>query len=144
MIVGVTLAALFGLINIGSTTVFNDVISLVLVSLYGTYLLACGLLLYRRVQGDIGDFPDSSTLYTWGPWHVRGVWGIVNNTVACLYLVLLAFFSFWPPFRAVTPANMNYSSLVFGAAVIFSGLYYILSAHRTYKGPVVEVDGSEL
>jgi len=147
VVVGVSFAALFGLINIGSTTVFNDLISLVLVSLYGTYLLACGLLLYRRVRGDIGlyrDLQDSATLYTWGPWYIRGALGIAINLVACLYLVLVAFFSFWPSFRIVTPATMNYSSLVLGAAVIFSGLYYIVSAHRTYKGPVVEIEGSDL
>jgi len=146
VVVGVILSALFGLINIGSTTVFNDIISLVLVSLYGTYLLACGLLLYRRVRGDIstGDLPDFPTLYTWGPWRIPGLWGIINNSVACLYLVLLAFFSFWPSFSVVTPATMNYSCVVFGAAIIFSGLYYVVSAHNTYKGPVVEVHFSEL
>lgn len=79
MVVGVSFSALFGLINIGSTTVFTDVISLVLVGLYDTYLVACGLLLYRRVRGDIGvrkELQDSTIRHTWGPWYMCGGWGI--------------------------------------------------------------------
>ncbi|MCJ1440376.1 MAG: hypothetical protein MMC23_000859 [Stictis urceolatum] len=141
LLVGVLFAALFGLINIGSTTAFNDIISLVLVSLYGTYILACGLLLYRRLNGDIGDdtSSDKKHLFTWGPWRIKGLLGILINTVAVLYLVLMAFFSFWPSEAKVTAANMNYSSLLFGAAVIWSMIYYVFWAHKTYKGPVVEV-----
>jgi choline transport protein len=56
-----------------------------------------------------------------------------------MYLVLVAFFTFWPPFAEVTAVTMNYGSTVFGAAVIFSGLYYAVSAHKVYKGPLVEV-----
>jgi choline transport protein len=113
------------------------------VNLYITYLLACGLLLYRRVRGEIGsnddDISTSKYLYTWGPWRIRGLLGIIINSVACLYLILIIFFTFWPPFAAVTAVSMNYGSTVFGAAVILSGLYYAVSANKTYKGPLVEV-----
>lgn len=112
-------------------------------TLYITYLLACGLLLYRRIRGEISvddpDNPSPQSLYTWGPWRIPGLLGIVTNLLACLYLVLIAFFTFWPPIAAVTAVTMNYGSTVFGGAVIFSGLYYFISAHKTYKGPLVEV-----
>lgn len=138
------LAALLGLINIGSSTALNDVISLVLEGFYTSYLMACGLLLYRRTRGDIGDTDGpvgSAALkpYTWGPWRIPGALGIVNNACACVYLIVLSFFSFWPTVLPVTPANMNYSSLVTGTVVIFSVTYYVTWAHRIYKGPIVEV-----
>ena len=141
LLIGVFLTALIGLINIGSSTVFNDVISLVLVSLYGTYILACGTLLYRRVSGDIGDeqVTDEKRLYTWGPFRLKGPLGVIVNVCSLLYLVLLGFFSFWPAKAQVTAENMNYSSLLLGATVIFSMVYYIFWAHRTYSGPIVEV-----
>lgn len=140
-----TLAALLGLINIGSSTALNDVISLVLEGFYTSYFMACGLLLYRRIRGEIGNAdarigPTASKPYAWGPWRVPGAMGIANNAFACIYLIVLSFFSFWPTALPVTPANMNYSSLVTGAVVIFSVTYYVMWAHRIYRGPIVEVE----
>jgi len=138
------LCGLFGLINIGSSRAFNDIISLTLEALFSSYLLACGLLLYRRCKGDIGDcLPDfersAKSPNTWGPWHVPGKWGILNNIFACCYLTIIAFFSFWPSAIPVSPATMNYSSLVVGSVVILSLAYYFAWAKKTYKGPVVEI-----
>lgn len=65
--------------------------------------------------------------------------GIITNTLACMYLILIAFFTFWPPFAEVTAQTMNYGSVVFVGASIVSGVYYFGRAHRVYKGPVVEV-----
>lgn len=141
------LAALLGLINIGSSTALNDVISLVLEGFYTSYFVACSLLLYRRVRGDIGDHADGHfggpaglKPYTWGPWRVPGAIGILNNACACVYLIVLSFFSFWPTVLPVTPANMNYSSLVTGTVVICSVTYYVTWARKIYRGPIVEVE----
>lgn len=35
---------------------------------------------------------------------------------------------------------MNYSVLIFGAVILFSIVYYLIVAHRTYVGPLVEVE----
>ena len=35
---------------------------------------------------------------------------------------------------------MNYSVLVFGAVILFSIVYYLTIAHKTYVGPLVEVE----
>ena len=151
------LSALLALINIGSYTAFNDITSLVLEGFYISYLMAVGLLLWRRMRGDIRS-PDNTTLtsfgsasnapsesisctnLTWGPWRVKGVWGVVNNAVACSYLVVLIFFSFWPNTVPVTPANMNFAVLIIGSIILFSIAYYLIWAKRSYTGPIVEVD----
>ena len=141
-----TIAALLGLINVGSTTAFNDVVSLALETFYGSYLLVCGLLLFRRVRGDIATPEESAAslplgkTYVWGPWRLAGSLGIVNNIIACVYLVIVGFFSFWPVALPVTPANMNYTSLVTGSVALFSMVYYFIWARKSYQGPVVEVD----
>lgn len=44
---------LLNLIYIGSSTAFNDVISLSVSGLYASYLLPCSFLLWRRVTGQI-------------------------------------------------------------------------------------------
>ena len=135
------LAALVGLINIGSSTAFNDVVSLVLEGFYSSYLMACTLLLYRRVKGDIGDADSALSMsYRWGPWRAPGALGTIINACACIYLIILSFFSLWPAVLPLTPANMNYSSLVTGSVIIFGTAFYFFSAHRIYKGPIVDTE----
>ena len=141
-------ACLLVLINIGSTTAFQDVVSLVLSCFYASYLIACSLLLYRRCTGAIQSTPQNSTLsdeagaplcLTWGSWRVPGVLGVINNSIACAYLVILLFFSFWPASRLVSAGDMNYSIAVTGFVVLFSVLYYAFWARKFYTGPVVEI-----
>ncbi|SPJ87937.1 related to GABA transport protein [Fusarium torulosum] len=150
--VGITsiVSCLLAVINIGSTAVYNAIISISVSSLYSSYLMAASLLLYRRVgKGfklpDHSAFPalantgaDDIQTLAWGPWHVPGVFGIINNSYACLYMALIWFFSFWPP--AVNPdvAGMNFAVLMTGCVFIFSVIYYLTWARWEYKGPVVE------
>jgi hypothetical protein len=119
-------------------------------SLYSSYLLAAGLLLYRRV-GKGFKFPDRSAFpalantgadeiqtLAWGPWHVPGVFGIINNSYACFYMALIWFFSFWPPAANPDAAGMNFAVLMTGGVFIFSVIYYLTWARWEYKGPIVE------
>lgn len=142
------IACLLALINIGSSTAFSDIISLSVAGLYTSYLITCSLLLYRRCTGGIKLSSDSADSLTntagaklvWGPWRIPGVFGIVNNVFACVYLTVVLFFSFWPPATPPTAQTMNYSSLVLGGVVIFCVCYYALVARMEYIGPVVEVE----
>lgn len=146
-IVVVTIApCLLALIIIGSATAFNDIISLVLAGLFSSYFIAAALLLYHRINNNIktssegiSDAISSPGQLTWGPWKIKGAWGIANNIFACIFLVIITFFSFFPPTAEITPATMNYSVLVFGSVVIFSIFYYVLYAQKFYTGPVVEI-----
>jgi choline transport protein len=53
VIVVSSLAALLTLIYIGSSTAFNDVVSLTITGFYGSYLLPCAFLLYHRIRGHV-------------------------------------------------------------------------------------------
>jgi hypothetical protein len=59
-----TLSALLALINIGNNAAFNGTISLVLEGFYISYLLAIGLLLWRRFRGDMDDPNSGLTAFT--------------------------------------------------------------------------------
>jgi len=149
------IACLLGLINIGSTTAFNGVISVAIAGLFSSYLLTSSLLLYRRCTGAILQPSEASEMdvisttsdgmvrATWGPWRIPGALGIANNVFACIYLSFVFFFSFWPSFAEVTPANMNWAILVTGAIALLSAVYYAVWARKTYHGPIVEVDAEE-
>lgn len=141
----IVIAVVLSLVNIGSATAFNGVISISVAGLFGSYLVAASLLLYRRVTGGIrlrnsDDYltNTSPSTLTWGPWRLPGALGIANNIFACLYLIFIFFFSFWPAYHDVTPENMNWAVLVFGAVFLFSILYYVIWARKVYTGPVVE------
>jgi choline transport protein len=150
------IACLLALVNIGSIAAFNGVISVAIAGLFSSYLLTSSLLLYRRCTGAI--LPPSEAFDTdaisitsdgmvravWGPWRLPGAIGIANNIFACAYLSFVFFFSFWPTFAEVTPANMNWAILVTGAIAIISAVYYAVWARKTYHGPVVEIDALAL
>ena len=72
------------------------------------------------------------------PWRMREPFGTIVNVFACAYLIIVFFFSFWPPATPVSPDTMNYSCLVLGFVAIMSTLYYVLYARKVYTGPVVE------
>jgi hypothetical protein len=51
------------------------------------------------------------------------------------YLVYTSIFMVFPPYQPVTALNMNYSSLIFGAVIISSGIYWVWKGRRQYDGP---------
>ncbi|KAL8792554.1 MAG: hypothetical protein Q9195_004853 [Heterodermia aff. obscurata] len=145
------IAYILALIILGSSTAFNDIVSLAVVGLFASYFNVAVLLLWRRVRGDIKPYTmDSERVLTnvpgahltWGPWHIPGVFGVVTNSVAVVYLVVIFFFCLWPLSNHPTAATMNYSSLMLGTVMIFSVVYYFAWARKVYSGPVIQVNNN--
>jgi amino acid transporter len=140
-------AALLVLIYIGSQAAFNDVISLTITGFYTSYFLPCAFLLYRRVKGQILPYnsslpqrPDPNSELVWGPWCLPGVFGIINNAYACVYMIFVIFWSVWPPATPVFANTMNYSIVVTGGVIILSSIWYVVWGNRDYKGPINELE----
>ncbi|KAI9040337.1 choline transport protein [Aspergillus affinis] len=144
-------SCLLALINIGSDVAFNALVSMSISGLYLSYMVVAGLLLYRRVTGGIsksmaGDETMVNTAgarLVWGPFHLPGIWGILINTFALIYMTIAVFFSFWPPEKEITVQTMNFSVVGTVGVIILSLAYYILRARKVYEGPVVEVHLSQ-
>ncbi|RFN53945.1 hypothetical protein FIE12Z_1692 [Fusarium flagelliforme] len=143
------ISVLLSLINIGSPVAFQNVTSLSISCLYSSYLIAAGLLLYRRTTKGFAlpatgttDLPalanTTGAELVWGPFHLKGALGVANNVFAICYLVVVGFFSFWPPMVEPTVDMMNYSVVVTGGLVIFSVIYYFVWARKEYNGPIIE------
>jgi choline transport protein len=121
---------LLGLINLGSTTAFNAMVSLALLGQYTSYVLPTMFMLARRIR------PGKNIPY--GPWAL-GRWGIPINIFTIAFSFLTIAFNVLPPYFPVTAKNMNYAGVVFGAALIICALLWILRGHNHYTGPIKEV-----
>ena len=144
-------ACLIGLINIGSSAAFNDVVSLGVSSLYASYIITGSLFLWRRCTGAIRTASSSSSEHdseanqlVWGPFRLPGLFGILVNAFAVAFGIVIFFFSFWPVATPVTAEKMNFSVLMTGSVVLFAVLYYGVWARKTYEGSVVEVTALEV
>ena len=128
--VTVTISLLLALINIGSTTAFNAIVSLSVASVLASYVMPIVLILRRRILKEPIRF---------GPWRM-GRFGIVANIVGLVYAAIAFFFSFWPPTKEVKPENMNWACLVWGFAMLFCTFWYLVRARTYYHGPIREFD----
>ncbi|KAI1378114.1 putative GABA transporter [Hypoxylon crocopeplum] len=136
------ITSLISLIVLGSAVALSALLSLIVAALYSSYLLVCGLFLWRRCTGgfqDAEDAGDQQEGIVWGPWKLPEPFGILNNIFACLYSAVLLFWSFWPQTIAPTPETFNWSILIYGAVVLFSVIWYILRARHYFKGPIKEI-----
>lgn len=190
-----TFAALLTLIYIGSSTAFNDVISLTITGFYCSYFLPAAFLLWHRIKGHIDPYKkdtpgvpigEDSIVVTegeaapdpysekkaplssddspteqptlpnfqtpgdrrpsliaqaplqWGPFHLPGILGIINNAYACTYMIFVIFWSVWPPVTPVDAETMNYSVVVTGGVVIFSIVWYWIRGRKEYHGPTID------
>lgn len=76
----------------------------------------------------------------WGPWHIPGLLGTLNNIYACMYMVFVIFFSVWPPETPVDASTMNYSIVVTGGVMILSAIWYFIRGKKQYKGPTIDTE----
>ena len=120
---------LLSLINIGSTTAFNQIISLGVTALISSYLVSTSCMALRRIRGQ--PLLDAS--------FTLGKAGLPVNLITVAFLSLVFVMSFFPPIRNPSPSTMNWAILVYGVVVLFSlGYYAIIGRHR-YNGPVAYV-----
>lgn len=125
------ISVLLGLINVGSTTAFNAMVSLIIASFYASIVVSASVMLHKRLT-----IPDSQII--WGPFKL-GRAGVPVTILAIIYSVIGIFFSFWPPSASITPENMNWSVAVFGGLVLFCLVFWVVYGRHVYKGPIAEI-----
>ncbi|KAJ9626912.1 hypothetical protein H2203_003369 [Taxawa tesnikishii (nom. ined.)] len=115
------------LIIIGSSTAFNIIVSLGACAILASYIVSISCLLYLRIRGD--DLLPSPFSLGRGP-------GIVINGLALAFLWLAYVMVFWPSAPNPTAASMNWSVLIFGAAILFAMIFFAVKKRHEYEGPV--------
>ena len=78
------------------------------------------------------------TKIPYGPYKL-GRWGVVINIVSIGYSIILLIFMVLPPYKPVTAENMNYSGVIFGAAMLLGVVIWWFYGRGVYKGRMREV-----
>ena len=128
--VTVTVNILIALISIGSETAFAAFLAVPVIAYFFSFLLTAGIMLHKRLTTPSSQIP-------WGPLRL-GKAGPPLTVIAMMYTVLGMFFSVWPSTPDPTPATMNYSSLIFGSAILFSMVCWVVWGRKVYTGPIWE------
>jgi urea carboxylase system permease len=139
LVVGI-LALLILVVNISNQSAFLALTSVAIVMFYIAYLGVTGGMLVRRIRGTWPK-PDH------GPYFSLGRWGIVVNTVAVIYGLLVAINIAWPRAAVydalagtkdaagnVIPGHWywQYIAILFiGIVVIIGSIYYFAVYRRT-------------
>ncbi|CAK5275488.1 unnamed protein product [Mycena citricolor] len=121
-----------GLLDLASPAAANAIFSLTAIALDLSYIIPIGL---RRV---FQNHPD--VLFKPGPFYMGpGFLGWFAN-IACITwtLFVCVVFSF-PTLKPVTPLNMNYASVITVGVMALSLFWYVVHAHRHYKGPTSNI-----
>ncbi|KAI1358922.1 amino acid/polyamine transporter I [Xylaria arbuscula] len=143
------ISILLSLINIGSETALNSVLSFTVSSWEAAASIPLGLLLWSRTTGRICQRRNRTSLaadtldsaLTWGPWRVTEPLGTLINITGLIWITITFFFSFWPGQAEVTASTMNFSIALTGFWIIFGLGYYSLIGKKHYNGPVNETNG---
>ena len=126
ILVSLCVTCIVSLINIGSSSALNAIVSLGVVALLSSYYITIACLIWRRIYGDV--LPPRR-------WSL-GKHGLAVNIVSLIFMTPVLFFAFWPAATPVEPSTMNWSVVMFFGVVIWSLVYYFIWGKRSYIGPV--------
>ena len=125
-------AFILGLPYLFNPVAYAAVTSIAVIGLYIAYITP----VYLRLR--LGDSFEP------GPWNL-GRWSRIVGTVATIWVVFIAILFLLPQVTpADNPANFNYAPVAVGVVVLFAGGWWVLSAHRWFRGPKVQGSSEEL
>lgn len=118
------------MINFGSDTALNAILSVSNAALLLSYFISIGALRLRRLRGE-PLLPRRWSLGRYG--------GIIND-LTLAFLVVTFFFSLWPSYTligdATAAADFNWAVVVLAIVGIMSFAYYFLGGRQKYVAPV--------
>ena len=130
IILSCLISCALSLINIGSETAFNAIISLNVAALMYTYIISIACVIYRKIW-----HPETLPRARWS----MGRWGLPVNIIGLVYCIFALFWSLWPTEVPVTAANFNWSVVIFVGVFIISLGMYIVKGRKEYLGPAAIV-----
>ncbi len=114
-----------------SPTAFSAVTSIATIGLYIAYVIP---VLLRRLAGP---------RFVPGPWNL-GRWSPIVGWIAVVWVAFIAVMFMLPESSPVTWSTFNYAPIAVGVVLAFSGLWWLFSARRWFKGPHAQGTEEEL
>ncbi|KAF8331863.1 APC amino acid permease [Cantharellus anzutake] len=133
----VFLSALPGLLDLVSSTAAAAIFALTAVALDTSYIIpiAC-----RRI---FRNHPEVN--FTPGPFYLGEGWlGWLVNVNCILWVSFVTVILSLPTVLPITKDNFNYASVITGAVIISSFVWYIFGGRLHYKGPTGNLSGIEV
>ncbi|GKT50525.1 choline transport protein [Colletotrichum spaethianum] len=124
---------IFGLLYIASTTAFNSIVALAIMSSNITCTIPQAIVLFR------GRHVLSPRYFDLG-----NIFGPLINGFSLLYVSLFSVLFCFPIFLPVKVDSMNYVSVVFVGALVFIAILWWGGKRKTFVGPDVQIDGIEV
>ncbi len=110
---------------------YAAVISIAVIALYIAYVIPVFL---RNRAGDS---------FQRGPWHL-GRWSRPIGIIAVTWVVFITILFILPTAFPITLSNFNYTIIATGTVGIATGVWWLVSAHKWFKGPRVQGSAEEL
>ena len=121
--------SLISLIDLGSYTAFNAIISLQFLALFATYEVAIGTLIYRRLFGP----PLAERRWSLGRW------GLGVNIFAFVYGLFALAFIVLPGGPGFDTHTFNWGPVMFVGVMTLAFVYFFAGGRKSYAGPVTIV-----
>ncbi|KAI1103211.1 amino acid transporter [Jackrogersella minutella] len=76
-----------------------------------------------------------------GPWHL-GAFSLPSGIAACVFIVVMLPILCFPSVTGedLTLEEMNWTSLVYGAPMLFIIVWFFVDAHKWFKGPKINIE----
>ena len=104
---------------------------MVVAAYYSSYFNAIALLLWRKLSGTA---PEP------GPWRFGRITGIVINSAALVFIVIIFIFSFFPIIAVpITLASMNWAIVLYVGAVLIGVVLYLVRG-KHFREPRISYD----
>jgi amino acid transporter len=114
-----------------NTLAYSAVISIAVIGLYIAYAIP---ILLRLMAGKT---------FVRGPWHL-GRWSRPIGIIAVSWVAIITILFILPTAFPVTLANFNYSIVLVAAVGIGTGIWWLVSARRWFKGPKAQGSAEQL
>ncbi len=114
-----------------SSVAYGAVTSIATIGLYIAYITPTIL---RRRAGDT---------FQPGRWHL-GKWSAFIGWFGIAWVGFIVILFLLPEFGPITWKSFNYAPIAVGVVLLYAGGYWVLSAHKWFKGPIVQGDEAHL
>ncbi len=78
-----------------------------------------------------------------GPWHL-GAWSRPIGWIAVIWTVFISVLFMLPTVTPITASNFNYTPVVVLGVILLVTIWWLLSARKWFKGPIVQGSEAEL